>query len=70
MAVQKSRKSHSRKNMRRSQIKMRKPQLTTDPMSGEHHLRHHMTAQGFYRGEQVLVTGKNKDSDSDSESEE
>ena len=65
MAVQKSRKSHSRKNMRRSQIKMRKPQLTSDPTSGEHHRRHHMTAQGFYRGKQVLQLNKQAEADQD-----
>lgn len=58
MAVQKSRKARSRRDMRRSQIKLRKPQLAIDPTSGENHLRHHMTAQGFYRGKQVLVNNK------------
>ena len=56
MAVQKSRKTRSRRDMRRSQIKLIKPALAIDPISGENHLRHHMTAQGFYRGKQALLT--------------
>lgn len=64
MAVQKSRKARSRRDMRRSQIKLRKPQLAIDPTSGENHRRHHMTTQGFYRGKQVLVNDK-PDADQD-----
>ncbi|MGE8289802.1 MAG: 50S ribosomal protein L32, partial [Stenotrophomonas sp.] len=31
-------------------------QLSTDPTTGEVHLRHHITADGFYRGKKVITT--------------
>lgn len=55
MAVQKSRVSPSRRGMRRAHDALSAKQLATDPTSGETHLRHHMTADGFYRGRQVIV---------------
>jgi len=56
MAVQKSRVSPSRRDQRRSHDSLRAKQLSTDPTSGEVHIRHHITADGFYRGKQVIVT--------------
>ena len=55
MAVQKSRVSPSRRGMRRAHDSLSAKQLSTDPTSGETHIRHHMTAAGFYRGRQVIV---------------
>ena len=55
MAVQKSRVSPSRRGMRRAHDKLTAKQLATDPTSGETHLRHHVTADGYYRGKQVIV---------------
>jgi large subunit ribosomal protein L32 len=54
MAVQKSRKTPSRRGMRRSHDALSAKQLSTDPTSGETHLRHHMTKGGFYRGRKVI----------------
>ena len=54
MAVQKSRKTPSRRGMRRSHDALTKPTLSTDPTTGELHRRHHITADGFYRGNQVV----------------
>ncbi|MCB1568229.1 MAG: 50S ribosomal protein L32 [Xanthomonadales bacterium] len=54
MAVQKSRKTPSRRGMRRSHDALSAKQLSTDPTSGETHLRHHMTKDGFYRGRKVI----------------
>ncbi len=54
MAVQKSRKTPSRRGMRRSHDKLGGPTLSVDPTSGETHLRHRVTADGFYRGKQVI----------------
>ena len=54
MAVQKSRKTPSRRGMRRSHDALGKPTLSTDPTTGELHRRHHITADGFYRGNQVV----------------
>ena len=55
MAVQKSRVSPSRRGMRRAHDSLSAKQLSTAPTSGETHIRHHMTADGFYRGRQVIV---------------
>jgi large subunit ribosomal protein L32 len=55
MAVQKSRKTRSKRGMRRSHDALTAPaQLTVDATSGETHRRHHMTADGFYKGKQVI----------------
>lgn len=40
--------------MRRSHDKIKGPALSVDPTSGETHLRHRVTADGFYRGKQVI----------------
>ena len=54
MAVQKSRKTPSRRGMHRSHDALARPALSTDPQSGETHLRHRITPDGFYRGRRVL----------------
>ena len=54
MAVQKSRKTPSRRGMRRSHDALGNPTLSTDPTTGELHRRHHITTDGFYRGKQVV----------------
>ena len=54
MAVQKSRVSPSRKGMRRAHDALSAKHLSTDPTSGETHLRHHVTPDGFYRGRKVV----------------
>ena len=55
MAVPKSRVSPSRRGMRRAHDALSAKQLATDPTSGETHLRHHVTADGYYRGKQVIA---------------
>jgi large subunit ribosomal protein L32 len=54
MAVQKSRKTPSRRGMHRSHDGLAKPALSIDPQSGETHLRHCITPDGFYRGKRVI----------------
>ena len=54
MAVQKSRKTPSRRGMRRSHDALRKPALSIDPTTGETHRRHHVSADGYYRGKRVI----------------
>jgi large subunit ribosomal protein L32 len=56
MAVQKSRKTPSKRGMRRSHDSLGAPTLSVDPTSGETHRRHHVTADGFYRGKKVIET--------------
>jgi large subunit ribosomal protein L32 len=54
MAVQKSRKSPSKRGMHRSHDALKAPALSVDPTSGETHLRHRITPDGFYRGRKVI----------------
>jgi len=54
MAVQKSRVTPSRRGQRRSHDALCAKQLGTDPTSGETHLRHHVTADGYYRGKKMI----------------
>jgi large subunit ribosomal protein L32 len=54
MAVQKSRKTPSRRGMRRSHDAIKMPTLSTDPTTGEIHRRHHITDEGFYKGRRVV----------------
>ncbi len=54
MAVQKSRKTPSRRGMRRAHDALTPVQLSTDPTSGEVHRRHHITKDGYYRGRKVI----------------
>ena len=56
MAVQKSRVSPSKRGMRRAHDSLTSKQLATDPTTGEIHIRHHMTADGYYRGKKVIET--------------
>jgi len=55
MAVQKSKKSPSRRGMRRSHDALTEATLSVDSTSGELHRRHHITADGFYRGRKVIT---------------
>ncbi len=57
MAVQKSKKTRSRRGMRRSHDALSSAALSVDSSSGETHYRHHITADGFYRGRKVIETG-------------
>jgi large subunit ribosomal protein L32 len=54
MAVQKSRKSRSKRGMRRAHNALTSPALAIDATSGETHLRHHVTKDGYYRGKKVV----------------
>lgn len=54
MAVQKSRKSRSKRGMRRAHDALTSPSLAIDKTSGETHLRHHISKDGYYRGKKVI----------------
>ncbi|MBS99672.1 MAG: 50S ribosomal protein L32 [Oceanospirillaceae bacterium] len=54
MAVQQNKKSRSRRDMRRSHDALGNPTLSVDATTGETHRRHHVSADGFYRGRQVI----------------
>lgn len=59
MAVQKSRKTPSRRGMRRSHDALSAATLSVEQTTGETHLRHHISPDGYYRGRKVI----NKDLD-------
>lgn len=67
MAVQQRRKTPSRRGMRRSHDALKNPALSTDPTTGEVHLRHHITAEGYYRGKQVVEIAEEYDDEDDDE---
>ena len=54
MAVQKSKVSRSRRGARRSHNKLKSPALSIDQTTGEVHMRHHMTEDGFYNGKKLI----------------
>jgi large subunit ribosomal protein L32 len=55
MAVQQDKKSRSRRDMRRSHDALSEKALSIDGTTGETHLRHHVTPDGFYRGKRIFV---------------
>ncbi len=54
MAVAKSRRTPSTRGMRRAHDVLQPVQLSTDPTSGEVHVRHHVTKDGYYRGKKLI----------------
>jgi large subunit ribosomal protein L32 len=56
MAMQKSKKSRSRRGMRRAHDGLTASTLSVEAVTGEKHYRHHVSAKGYYRGRQVIAT--------------
>lgn len=56
MAVQQNKKSPSKRGMRRSHDALTSAAVSVDSTTGETHLRHHVTPDGFYRGKKVIET--------------
>jgi large subunit ribosomal protein L32 len=54
MAVQKSRKTPSKRGMHRSHDHLSVPALSKDPTTGETHTRHRISPDGYYRGKKVI----------------
>jgi len=63
MAVQKSKKSTSRRGMRRAHDSLNAATLSIEPNTGETHRRHHVSADGYYRGKQVVENKEDLDLD-------
>lgn len=63
MAVQKSKKSVSRRGMRRSHDALGAATLSIEPNTGETHRRHHVSADGYYRGNKVVENKEDLDLD-------
>jgi large subunit ribosomal protein L32 len=56
VAVQKNRKTRSKRGMRRSHDAVKRKTLSVDSTSGEMHLRHNVSPDGYYRGRKVVET--------------
>ncbi len=56
MAVQQNKKSPSKRGMHRSHDALKSPPLAIEPSTGEAHLRHHISPNGYYRGRKVVNT--------------
>ena len=54
MEVQKSKVTRARLGKRRSHDSLKEAALSIEPTTGETHRRHHVSADGFYRGKEVL----------------
>jgi len=54
MAVQQNRKTPSKRGMRRSHDALTTKAVSTEPTTGEAHLRHHVSSDGYYRGKKVV----------------
>lgn len=54
MAVQKNKPTRSKRGMRRSHHALSIKIFSKDKLSGEFHLRHHITKKGYYRGKKIL----------------
>jgi large subunit ribosomal protein L32 len=54
MAVQQNKKSPSKRGMRRSHDALTTTAITVDATTGELHRRHHVTADGYYKGKKVV----------------
>jgi large subunit ribosomal protein L32 len=61
MAVQKNRKSRSKRGMRRSHDKLSGVSLSNDKTTGELHLRHHVTPNGYYKGKKVVAVDNDEE---------
>lgn len=58
MAVQKVRKTRSKRDTRRAHDSLKAKTLSQDPLTGETHLRHHVGPDGYYRGRKVVELNK------------
>lgn len=65
MAVQKSRKTPSKRGMRRAHDRLKAPTLSEESSTGETHRRHHVSPEGFYRGRQVIEVAPEIEEDED-----
>ncbi|WP_343191986.1 50S ribosomal protein L32 [Buchnera aphidicola (Formosaphis micheliae)] len=54
MAVQKNKPTRSKRGMRRSHDVLKTLHLSIDKTSGETHIRHHITKNGYYKGKKVI----------------
>lgn len=58
MAVQQNRKTPSKRGMRRSHDSLTASTLSVEQETGETHLRHHVSPDGYYRGRKITADRK------------
>ncbi len=63
MAVQQNRKTPSKRGMRRSHDALKAETLSIEPTTGEVHRRHHVSADGYYKGRKVIADKFDEDDD-------
>lgn len=63
MAVQQNRKTSSKRGMRRSHDALDSATLSVEPTTGETHRRHHVSADGYYKGRKVIADKVVEDDD-------
>ena len=63
MAVQQNRKTPSKRGMRRAHDRLKNPTLSIEPTTGEVHRRHHVSADGYYKGRKVIADKFDEDDD-------
>jgi large subunit ribosomal protein L32 len=56
MAVQQNKKSPSKRGMHRAHDFLTAPAIAVESTTGEAHLRHHVSPNGYYRGRKVVKT--------------
>lgn len=54
MAVQKNKKTRSKRGMRRSHNALLLPTLNKEKITGTIHRRHYISSDGYYRGKKIL----------------
>jgi len=59
MAVQKSKKSRRVRDNGRAHHHMNVTTISTDSASGESHVRHHVSANGYYKGKKIVKDQEN-----------
>ncbi len=55
MAVQQNRKTRSRRGMRRSHDALTGVALSIESTTGETHLRHHISPDGYFKGRKIAT---------------
>ncbi len=55
MAVQQNRKTRSKRGMRRSHDALTGATLSVEQTTGETHLRHHVSPDGYYKGRKITA---------------
>jgi len=60
MAVQKSRKTRSKRGMRRSHDALTSAALSVEQTTGEAHLRHHVSPDGYFKGRKIAAASSSE----------